>query len=169
MSGTSAGAGEFARVIRNDGAPGGTLVDRVADAIRADIADGRLMPGDRLLPDFELAVQHSVARATVRVALALLEASGVVEARSGRRYVSGGRRPDLTYERIADDIRTAIAAGRHPDGRRLPGENSIAASYGASRPTARKALEALQSEGLVYRVPRRGWFVAAASTDGTPS
>jgi GntR family transcriptional repressor for pyruvate dehydrogenase complex len=53
------------------------------------IAAGRLRPGDRLPPERDLAAQLRVSRASVREALRILEAFGVVEARRGRGADAG--------------------------------------------------------------------------------
>ena len=47
------------------------------------VLDGELKPGTQLLPDRELAKRFNVSRPTLREALYVLEASGVVEARLG--------------------------------------------------------------------------------------
>src|SRR5919198_6364811 len=53
------------------------------------IAAGTLQPGDRLPPERELAHQLQVSRASVREALRILEAFGVIEARRGRGADAG--------------------------------------------------------------------------------
>jgi len=53
------------------------------------IADGRIGPGDRLPPERELAGQLHVSRASVREALRVLEAFGVVTSRQGRGADAG--------------------------------------------------------------------------------
>ena len=42
----------------------------------------------------------------------------------------------------------------------LPSERSVAESYGVSRMTARRALEAIETEGLAYSEGRKGRFVS---------
>lgn len=59
----------------------------VCDQIREQIAKGRLMPGDRLPSDRELAEQFRVNRNAVREALRSLEMAGVIQTRTG---VHGG-------------------------------------------------------------------------------
>jgi DNA-binding GntR family transcriptional regulator len=60
---------------------------------------------------------------------------------------------------IAADLRAAIAEGRYPHGAALPSEPELARIYQVSRPTVRKAIDALVSEGLVYVLRGRGSFV----------
>ena len=57
--------------------------------IEAAIAEGRLGPGDRLPPERVLAGQLQVSRASVREALRVLEAFGVLSSRQGRGADAG--------------------------------------------------------------------------------
>lgn len=72
----------------------GLLHAQIADSLAAAIADGRLQPGDQLLPERELARDFGVNRLTVRQALADLQRRGLIRRRTGR---NGG-----TF--IADDV-----------------------------------------------------------------
>jgi GntR family transcriptional regulator len=63
------------------------------------------------------------------------------------------------YQQIAADLRRKIASGEYAAGAKLPSERDLAAQYGVSRPTARLAVTALQSDGQVITVPGRGAFV----------
>jgi DNA-binding FadR family transcriptional regulator len=65
----------------------GRIHEEIAEQIKAAIRDGRLKPGDRLPPERELTVRFGVSRMSVRDALRVLEASGLVEVRVG---ASGG-------------------------------------------------------------------------------
>ncbi len=53
------------------------------------------------------------------------------------------------HERIATDLRAAIARGDHLAGSKLPTEAELARHYGAGRGTVRAALRAVEAEGLV--------------------
>ncbi|NIP45145.1 MAG: UTRA domain-containing protein [Gammaproteobacteria bacterium] len=64
------------------------------------------------------------------------------------------------FQQVADRLRALIAAGELGEHSALPSERGIAEKYGISRMTARRALEALESEGLVYNEDRRGRFVS---------
>lgn len=79
------------------------------------------------------------------------------------------------YIAIANDLRGAIRAGknhpgstlpteaevaeRYPPGSTLPTETELAERYGVARPTVRQALDLLEAEGLIDRIPRQGSFV----------
>lgn len=66
------------------------------------------------------------------------------------------------YLKLASDLRQAIAEQRFSDGRQLPTEAELMAEHRLSRQTVRRAYLELVSEGLVYRIPGRGTFVAEA-------
>lgn len=63
-----------------------TKVERVIASIRADIAAGRLQPGDRLPSIARLAAEHDVSVATVRIALTVLKDSNVIRSERGRAF-----------------------------------------------------------------------------------
>ncbi|MFE8016823.1 GntR family transcriptional regulator [Streptomyces antibioticus] len=60
---------------------------------------------------------------------------------------------------IADDLRRQITTGRIPPGERLPSETALAGRYAVSTVTLRRALSALQGEGLVEKIHGKGNFV----------
>jgi GntR family transcriptional repressor for pyruvate dehydrogenase complex len=74
-----------------DGRSGGLLSpvnDRrisalIVDQVRSLIHEGKLTPGDRLPPEREMCERFGVSRVTVREALRVLEAGGLVEIRVG--------------------------------------------------------------------------------------
>ncbi|MFJ3902302.1 GntR family transcriptional regulator [Streptomyces sp. NPDC090025] len=70
-----------------------------------------------------------------------------------------GRRPK--YQRIADELRTAIQSGTFAPGDRLPGENDLMSTYDVARMTARQALSVLRNEGLAEARKGAGVFVRA--------
>jgi GntR family transcriptional repressor for pyruvate dehydrogenase complex len=65
----------------------------IADQIRAAILEGRVQSGERLAPERELAEQFGVSRVTVRDALRILEANGLVEIRVGAAGGAFARAP----------------------------------------------------------------------------
>lgn len=146
-------------VLTPDGTGEATHYEQVAAVIRRAITEGELPPGTRLPAETALAQQHAVSRSTVRQALHLLEAEQHVVQRSGRRYVAGAHRgSDLAYEQLAAALRRRIRSRRRVGQLQLPGELALAAEFGVSRPTVRKALELLRDEGLVHSQPKVGWF-----------
>ncbi len=63
------------------------------------------------------------------------------------------------FRRIAQTLRDEIGSGRLGPGDRLPSENQLAEQYGTTRPTVRKAIALLRSEGLVISQQGRAVFV----------
>jgi len=64
------------------------------------------------------------------------------------------------FRAITDTLRMAILNGTLAEHDALPSERTIAEEHGVSRMTARRALEALEAEGLAYSENRRGRFVS---------
>jgi DNA-binding FadR family transcriptional regulator len=56
---------------------------QVAEAIRSDIAAGRLKPGDALLPEPQLMAHYKVSTPTMRAALRILESEGLLKIHRG--------------------------------------------------------------------------------------
>ncbi len=59
----------------------------------------------------------------------------------------------------------SIEAGIHPPGSTLPSEPALAAAFGVSVGTLRKAVDELVAQGLLVRRQGRGTFVATHATD----
>jgi GntR family transcriptional regulator len=72
---------------------------RVMRRLEADIASGRLTPGERLKPERELGAHLDVARNTLRRALADLAARGLIEARDRSGWFVNGR--GVTIETVS--------------------------------------------------------------------
>jgi len=72
------------------------------------------------------------------------------------------RPPRSIPEQIAEDIGSAIIAGRHAVGERLI-ETELASRFGVSRGPIREALRILERRRLVDLIPRRGAYVREVS------
>lgn len=70
----------------------------------------------------------------------------------------------LKARRIYLLLRERILNGELEPGSRLPGELSIAAEFGISRVTVRRALDTLAGDGLIDRRPGSGTFVRQGSS-----
>lgn len=70
-----------------------------------------------------------------------------------------GVRNERLYEKIVDQIRGLIQAGKLKPGDRLPGERELAESLGCSRTSLREAFRVLESEGLIISKPGGGRFI----------
>lgn len=77
----------------------------VCDLIRTKLSLGELKPGDRLPGEVELAEQFKISRSSVKEAIRSLEATGIVEARTG---VNGGffiqSGPPVTIQQVVRDM-----------------------------------------------------------------
>ncbi|RCG28973.1 GntR family transcriptional regulator [Sphaerisporangium album] len=69
---------------------------------------------------------------------------------------------DVRWRVIAAELRAAILDGRYPPGGPLPSEPELTRKHGVSRPTVRKAIDTLVTEGLIYVMRGRGSFVRPA-------
>ncbi len=66
-------------------------------------------------------------------------------------------------------LRSFIAAGNYSPGDRLPPERQLVGSLGITRTTLRRALDALEREGAIWRHVGKGTFVAAHGREGAGS
>jgi GntR family transcriptional regulator len=65
------------------------------------------------------------------------------------------------YVRVYEEIAARIAAGSLPRGGQLPPEREFCQEMGVSRATVRRAIAALEEEGLIQAIQGRGTFVTA--------
>lgn len=91
----------------------GRISEVIVDQVRLLIRQGRLVAGDRLPSERELCARFGVSRVTVREALRVLEANGLVEIRVGARGGAFVTAPSsrLVGEGIVDLISLATITG----------------------------------------------------------
>ena len=63
------------------------------------------------------------------------------------------------HAEVAELLRRQIFAGQLQAGEKIPGLNELSELHGVARMTIRKAMDALENEGLIERHPGRGTFV----------
>lgn len=63
---------------------------------------------------------------------------------------------------LLDELRHKVRTGAFNAHDRLPGEWELASELDISRATIQKAWQSAEEEGLIYRIPGKGTFVAAA-------
>ncbi|MGD0725101.1 MAG: GntR family transcriptional regulator [Spirochaetia bacterium] len=63
------------------------------------------------------------------------------------------------WAQVEEDVENQIRAGNLKSGMKIPSEFELAAKYGISRLTVRRALERLVSKGLIFTQPGKGTFV----------
>lgn len=64
------------------------------------------------------------------------------------------------WKQVMDPIAASIRSGQLPRGAALPGEDTLTAQFGVSRPTVRRALAELRAAGMVNAYMGKGVFVA---------
>lgn len=75
-------------------------VTQIAEAIRADIASGKLQPGDALPPESILTTQFDVSQHTMRAALRVLQSDGLLRVQLGAG--GGPRVQELDIDVLAE-------------------------------------------------------------------
>jgi DNA-binding GntR family transcriptional regulator len=63
------------------------------------------------------------------------------------------------YVRVAEEVRGQITGGKLTSGMPVPSITTLAQEHGIARQTAAKALQLLEREGLLTRVPGLGYYV----------
>lgn len=69
------------------------------------------------------------------------------------------------FRQIVQDLKRRIADGELQEHMALPSERAVAEQHNVSRMTARRALEAVEAEGLAYSQDRKGRFVSPKRLD----
>ena len=67
------------------------------------------------------------------------------------------------YQQVAGILRDQITSGKIEPRRPIPSIRTLCETYGIARATAGKAIRLLADEGLIRRVPGKGWFVTPQS------
>ncbi|MFJ9728556.1 GntR family transcriptional regulator [Streptomyces sp. NPDC101209] len=142
-----------------EASPRGTYLV-IAEALRNEIeeGDGGI---DTLPSEAELMRSHGVGRNTIRRALKVLEADGLVESAPGVgwRVARGGDRRSLA-ERMTD----VIAEDALSVGDTYPSEAKLCERFGASRTAVRRVLAQMEGNGLLVTVHGKGRTVRELPT-----
>lgn len=85
---------------------------------------------------------------------------------ASRRAKNPAFRP--LYQQIKELILRSLGAGDWPPGSMIPSEIDLAAQYGVSQGTVRKAIDELAAENLLVRLQGKGTFVASHSDPNAP-
>lgn len=146
-----------------------SLVDRVYQHLTAQIACKSLKVGDRL-NSRQIASELSVSRTTVNKAIELLISDGWVSVDESRHTIVVARprklkiheetefdfanQTDASYELLLE----RILRGEFGPGEIIK-ERPLAIELGVNPATLRRAAEWLCRDGLLERLPRRGWRI----------
>ncbi|OIK02630.1 GntR family transcriptional regulator [Streptomyces sp. MUSC 14] len=141
-----------------EASPRGTYLV-IAEALRTAIEEGK--GGDTLPSEADMMRSQGVGRNTIRRALKLLEADGLVESAPGIgwRVVRGEDRRSLA-ERMADVITEDSLSVGDP----YPSEAKLCERFGASRTAVRRVLAQMEGNGLLATVHGKGRTVRALPT-----
>jgi DNA-binding FadR family transcriptional regulator len=141
-----------------EASPRGTYLV-IAAALRSEIEEGDGI--DTLPSEADLVRSHGVGRNTIRRALKVLEAEGLVESVPGVgwRVARGGDRRSLA-ERMTD----MIAEDSLSVGDTYPSEAKLCERFGASRTAVRRVLAQMEGNGLLATVHGKGRTVRALPT-----
>lgn len=139
----------------SEASPRGTYM-LIAEALRNGIVEGEIV--DALPSEADLVRSHAVGRNTIRRALKLLEADGLLESAPGVgwRVARGGVRRSLV-ECMTD----VIAQDSLAIGDTYPSEAKLCERFGVSRTAVRRALAQMEGTGLLDTVHGKGRTVRA--------
>lgn len=142
----------------SEASPRGTYLV-ISEALRKAIEEGEI--SDALPSEADLMRTHGVSRNTIRRALKVLEAEGVLESAPGIgwRVARGGDRRSL-LERMID----VIAEDSLAIGDTYPSEAKLCERFGVSRTTVRRALAQMEGTGMIATVHGKGRSVRALPT-----
>lgn len=95
---------------------------QIREQISLAIADGRLVPGDLLPPEEDLAAQGSVSRTTIRQALAALVHEGLIERKRGKGSWVVEPRIDQQLLELTGFVEDMLSRGLEPEAKVISAE-----------------------------------------------
>ncbi|WP_084965221.1 GntR family transcriptional regulator [Thermoactinospora rubra] len=143
--------------------------ERIAAELRDDILGGAYPVGSQLPSEAELAARYSAARGTVRQAIAVLIAEGLIGSRQGARRVVLGNTPSQSFAELHSFAQWAKANGLRVGGRVISQTPRAARGAEAERLACGEVLEVLRLrtlEGepvLIERTVYAGWIAPAVA------
>jgi GntR family transcriptional regulator len=72
--------------------------------------------------------------------------------------------PVPLYAQVKEILRERILDGTYPPHAQLPAESEMGSIFGVSRITVRQALNDLQKEGVIFKIPGKGSYVSKPKT-----
>ncbi|MGK5549349.1 GntR family transcriptional regulator [Streptomyces sp. URMC 127] len=143
--------------------PRGTYL-RIVESLREGLtgtAEQELLPSEAALMG-----EYGVSRTTIRRALRVLAAEGLIESLPG---IGWRRRTARATLPLVEQMRSELAAGGFEVGGTFHSEAALCEQFGFSRTAVRKALGQLEGEGLLEPVHGKGRIVKALPpASGTP-
>ncbi|MFE6745851.1 GntR family transcriptional regulator [Kitasatospora purpeofusca] len=137
--------------------PRGTYL-RIADALRSTISGGTELGS--LPTEADLMKEHGVARTTVRRALGVLSAEGLIQSQPGIGWVVVGSEPKTSVFTELSALVQSLGVGAD-----FPSEKHLTETTGAARGTVRRALAQLEGAGVLEVRHGKGRRVRALPSD----
>ncbi|MFI6323360.1 GntR family transcriptional regulator [Nonomuraea sp. NPDC050556] len=141
--------------------------ERIAAELRDDILRAVYPVGSQLPSESELAARYSAARGTVRQAVSVLVAEGIVGSRQGARRIVLGNSRSQSFAELHSFAQWARANGHRVGGRVLSQGFRKASAGEAARLASDEVLEVLRLRTLedepvlIERTVYAGWIAAA--------
>ncbi|MFG1705238.1 GntR family transcriptional regulator [Nonomuraea sp. M3C6] len=141
--------------------------ERIADELRGEILSGGHPIGSQLPSEAELAERFRAARGTVRQAVAVLAAEGLVGSRQGARRIVLGRTRSQSFAELHSFAQWARANGHRFGGQVIDQQRRPASTVESARLGRGEVLEVLRLRSLegepvlVERTVYAGWMAAA--------
>ena len=82
----------------------------VVEQIKEAVFSGKLLPGDRLPPERELVLEFGLSRVTIREAIRMLEAAGIIQVKTGAN--GGAFVTEATPKIVTDSLTTLLKLRR---------------------------------------------------------
>ncbi|MEU0566146.1 GntR family transcriptional regulator [Nonomuraea sp. NPDC005983] len=141
--------------------------ERIADELRDEILAGVHEVGSQLPSEAELAARHAAARGTVRQALAVLVAEGLIGSRQGARSIVLGRARSQSFAELHSFAQWARANGYRFGGQVLAQRRRRATAAESARLGTEEVLDVLRVRSLedepvlVERTAYASWMTEA--------
>jgi DNA-binding GntR family transcriptional regulator len=136
----------------------------IAQALRTEVQDGTIPPGQALPSEAAMATRFGVARNTLRAALTILADEGLVYSEPARGWFAGSR-PEVSAKvdlaSIVSTLRAEIS--ELPVDQQFTTAPKVAERFNVALHVARQALAMLGTEGLIESKHGKGWFVSSKS------
>ncbi|WST57922.1 GntR family transcriptional regulator [Streptomyces rubiginosohelvolus] len=146
--------------------PRGTYL-KIADAVRAQIEANDEMT--ELPTAAELMRVHGVSRGVALRVLGVLQSQGVAEPVPGARWRVVRPGEDTDNRSLAERMAVVITDDDLHVGARFPSTTELSVRFGVSRPTVSKALDKLESAGLLSEARQGKQRTVRALPTGTES
>lgn len=132
----------------------------IAEDLRKGV--GHLVGTQARLPsEAELMGVYGASRTTIRRALDVLAAEGLIESHAGRGWQVVAGNSTETSRPLAERLAALVAERQLDVGDKIPAESELCQLFGVSRTSLRRALGQLEGAGILEAKQGKGRFVRA--------